>query len=201
MVLQVVITSFSTVMFKDQRQAAFRCTQPDLTRICWGMTTMQENAVSDKNRKWGCISCLDALLSNIRIFSMYSEVFRVLMLLLVSHQLTAPFMACSKCWFYDRAVSCSYGNELRAWGKGSTVGRQRDGDIRKERSRRCVEEKEACVLMHGFSSHVSQAVGREKGVCLWVFVLHEAVGSWSWKAGGTPCGQEEGNEHWEGKMW
>lgn len=63
-------------------------------------------------------------------------------------------------------------------GKGAQLGDREmgHGDVRKESSRRCMEENEARVLMHGFSSHVSQAVGREKGVCLGVFVLHEAVG-------------------------
>lgn len=165
---------------------------------------MQVNIASDKNnRRWGCTSCVDALLSNIRIFSMQSEVLGVLILLLASHQLTAPFMACSRCWFYDRAVSYSYVNELggtREWECSWEI--QRNGSWkRKEGEQREVRggegRYEAHVLVPGFSSHVSQAVGREKGACLWVFVLSKAVGhAWSWKAGGTPCGQEEGRRQW-----
>lgn len=113
---------------------------------------------------------------------MHSEVLGVLILLLASHQLTAPFMACSRCWFYDRAVSYSYVNELggtREWECSWEI--QRNGSWkRKEGEQQEVRggegRHEAHVLMPGFSSHVSQAVGREKGACLWVFVLSKAVG-------------------------
>lgn len=211
MALQVVITGFSTTMFKDQRQAAFRCTQPDFTRMCWGVTTMQVNIASDKNnRRWGCTSCVDALLSNIRIFSMHSEVLGVLTLLLASHQLTAPFMACSRCWFYDRAVSYSYVNELGAQGNGSAVGRYREmghGNVRKESSRRRVEEKEDMKHMSSCPGFPPMFPKRWEGRRV------PAYGSLYWarqwgmpgagRQGVLPVGRgrAEGNEHWEGKTW
>lgn len=111
----------------------------------WGLRTIRWILCQTKITVvgiWGCTDYLDALLNNMRIFSVCFKILRFLTLLWICHdQLTVSFKICRRCWFYGRVMSCSCENEPGERRKKTrdVVGRSRETGC-------WDEEREQCVL-------------------------------------------------------